>query len=181
MTVTPVRIAVAIAVLIAVLLGAVLVTMQLKGSPNDPLYLTIVPYQSDAADAATTVDPDVPEPEPPTSGVAVGYAGYSVNPRAQTTDLAIVAHHVAVPVDWTVGEPTETVFRWPAADDDWTGTVGYRWLAFPVPPGHPDEPAGFETQHAVSVAGVQYRVLISQEALTIAAELMTLNWSTVGE
>ena len=136
---------------------------------------------------APTPDPDAPAtdpatpPEPPATGTSIGFAGYSVNPRAQTADLSIVAHHVPVIVDWVDGSAAEATFRWPSADADWVGTTAFRWLAFPAPPGHPDTPDGYETQHDVNVSGVRYRVLISETALPIVAQLMTLTWTDVGE
>ena len=64
-------------------------------------------------------------------------------------------------------------------DDDWAGTTAFHWLAFPEPPGHPNTPTGYESQHDVNVEGVRYRVLISETALTIGTTLETLTWTTV--
>ena len=178
MNLTATRVAAIIGLLIALFIGGLVLVQSLQSASWQ---VTLVPYVAESADAATTVDPDVPEPEPPTSGTAVGYAGYSRTPRAQTADLSIIAHHVAVPVDWTRGEGAETTFRWPSADADWVGSTAYHWLAFPAPPGHPNTPSGYESQHDVNVSGVRYRVLISEMALTIAAQLTTLSWTGVGE
>ena len=175
---TPAQVAAIIGLLIALFIGGLVIVQSLQSASWQ---VTLVPYVAESADAATTVDPDVPEPEPPTSGTAVGYAGYSRTPRAQTADLSIIAHHVAVPVDWTRGEGAETTFRWPSADADWVGTTAYHWLAFPEPPGHPNTPTSYESQHGVSVEGVRYTVLISEAPLAIAAELMTVTWPEIGE
>ena len=175
---TPVQVAVGIALVIGLFIGALVLVLQFKGSADSPLHITLVPYQAKSADAAPMIDPSAPV-VPPTSGTAVGFAGYGRTPRAQTADLSIIAHHVAVPVHWTLGETAETTFRWPSADDDWAGTTAYHWLAFPEPPGHPNTPTGYESQHDVSVTGVRYRVLISETALTIGTTLETLTWTTV--
>ena len=180
---TPTRVAIGIGLGIAALMAMFLMMQEAKSSPWQIALVT--PAPADAAtvapDAAETDVNPPPEPELPTSGTAVGYAGYAVNPRAQTADLSIVAHHVAVPADWTRGESAETTFRWPSADADWVGTTAYHWLAFPAPPGHPSTPSGYESQHDVNVSGVRYRVLISETALPIVAQLMTLTWTDVGE
>ena len=178
---TPTRVAIGIGLGIAALIAMFLMVQEAKSSPWQIALVTPVPADAATVDTGTPgtdVNPPT-EPEPPTSGTSVGYAGYSRTPRAQTADLAVIAHHVAVPVSWALGENAETTFRWPSADADWVGTMAYRWLAFPAPPGHPNTPDGFETQHAVNLNGQRYEVLISETALIIAAELQTLSWTTV--
>ena len=182
MNLTPTRLILAIALLIALLLGGLFFILEFKGSASSPLYISLVEAPvPPTADAGDPVEEPAEDLEPPATGTSIGYAGYSVNPRAQTTDLAIIAHHVAVPVDWTRGESVEATFRWPSADAEWVGTTAYHWLAFPAPPGHPSTPSGYESQHDVNVSGVRYRVLISETALPIVAQLMTLTWTDVGE
>ena len=183
MNLTPTRLALGVALLIAVLLSMFLAVQELQGGT-----WRIALVEAPAADAAT-VDTGTPEtdvnpptePEPPASGTAIGYAGYGRTPRAQTTDLSIIAHRVAVPVDWVDGSAAETTFRWPSADADWVGTTAYHWLAFPAPPGHPSTPSGYESQHAVNLNGQRYEVLISETALTIGTTLESLSWTDVGE
>ena len=180
MSITPTRLILAIALLIALLLGGMFFILEFKGSASSPLYISLVEAPvPPTADAGDPVEEPAEDLEPPATGTSIGYAGYSTNPRAQTADLSIVAHHVAVPVDWTDGESAETTFRWPSADTDWAGTTAYHWLAFPAPLGHPNIPTGYETQHAVNLNGQRYEVLISEVALTIGTALETLTWSTV--
>ena len=166
------RIALLIGAVAAIFVLAAFLVLQLQGATWQ---IALVPATADGAAMPSAITP-VQEPEPATSGQAVGFAFYSPNPRAQTTDLSIIAHRVPVIVNWVDGEEFEAVFRWPAADDDWQGSTAYHAIAMPSPPGSPDIPSGYETQHSVELEGVRYEVLISQNALTIEAVLMRLIW-----
>ena len=173
-----IRIALILGAVAAVFALAAFLVLEVKGSTDSPLHIRLVPMEGEAAVIPNPINPPAQEPQPATSGQAVGYAFYSPNPRAQTTDLSIIAHRVPVIVDWVDGEEFEAVFRWPAADDDWQGSTAYHAIAVPSPPGSPDLPAGYESQHSVELSGVRYEVLIGQAASTIGTELMTLTWST---
>ena len=185
-----ITVGVCLAVVLIVLLF--LVAAQVGGSESRPLHLTL----AEGPDTPTLPHTPTPAPtEPPASGAGVGYLFQLSNPRAQTTDLSITAHHTAIIVRWSREAGFEASATWPAPGDDWVSPegcdapCGYRALAFTSPAAIPrrirqgGETVGvstiFETQHSLVYNGTRFHVVISMEPVALVAQLATLEWEAL--
>ena len=137
----------------------VVVVLELKGSADSPLHIELVTAAGGWPDAPTAAgdycmgadsagelawtdcsgnvisSPNIPSTQP---GQAVGFAFYSETPRAQTSDISILAHHTAIPVNWSKTAYFDAQFLWPPVPTGWTNSdascgqpCGYRGFAFP--------------------------------------------------
>ena len=173
------------AVVVVLVLG-VFFLQELKGSADSPVHIRLVSGQDGGA----------PAPAQAQTGTALGYAFYSTNPRAQTADISVLAHHTVVPVTWSKTADFDAQFLWPPVPTGWTNSdpscgqpCGYRGLAFPGVPGVPQRHTVggqvatldglYETQHDLSVNGVAYDVVISKTWHDLERTAETLHWDAL--
>ena len=196
------KIALAVGAAVVVLVVGVFFLQELKGSADSPVHIRLVSGQDGGAAVVvpdTSLDPSSGQaPAQAQTGATFGYAFYSTNPRAQTSDISILAHHTVVLVTWSKTADFDAQFLWPPVPTGWTNSdpscgqpCGYRGFAFPGVPGVPqrhtvdgqeaDVSALYETQHAVTVNGVSYLVIIGKTWADLERTAETLHWDALPE
>ena len=139
---TPIQVAVGSALLIAILFGGLVLVMQLKGSADSPLHITLIPYDPDAVVLSSGLTPAAQ------SGVARLYAGYSGTPRTLAYEF-LGSGGINFDVDWSSVRGNSVTFTTVSALDSWTNPgacaapatqCGHLTLAVPSggPPQAPD-------------------------------------------
>ena len=193
---TQTQVAVGIGLIIAIFFGSLVVVLQLKGNPDDPLYLTIVPYQSDAADASVPSTGMVPAAR---SGRVAMFAGFANQPAGAFVYSFLQEGGVRFHADWSTVRGNSVTVDTATTLPSWTNPgacvspateCGHLALAVPSE-GPPQIPDFFSINGAAeeAVAGnwtlqpgslnlqsVDYHVIETTAADIPAGAQVTLRW-----